>query len=252
MAGKIPEIRKVSAKEARELSKLPWVRDDALSDRTFEARVLPDGRVLSMVVNEGKGSLYPSREALERVRRDSEAAGRRTQELLAKGPTDFSLELLPPIEDFFRDVEAHAKSLGERLHVPDEALDRSLASLEVAYKAVLKLRKVKRMAPEIITPLTAYVGEVMRGICNGQWTRSPKTVRTMVQMYTPERVWWEWGDVPVRHTQNEPMIRAHDGGMFQPFAAVVLEIMEHGARGSLRSAVEVPLIPYLRAAPTVP
>ena len=251
MAGKVPGFRQVSAKEARELSKLPWVRDEAFSDPMTEARILPDGRVLLFSEGE-RGSLYPSRESWEKMCRDSEAAGRRTQELLAKGPTDFSLELLPPIEDFFRDVEAHAKSLGERLHVPDEALDRSLASLEVAYKAVLKLRKVKRMAPEIITPLTAYVGEVMRGICNGQWTRSPKTVRTMVQMYTPERVWWEWGDVPVRHTQNEPMIRAHDGGMFQPFAAVVLEIMEHGARGSLRSAVEVPLIPYLRAAPTVP
>jgi hypothetical protein len=31
--------------------------------------------------------------------------------------------LLPPIDDFLRDVEAHAKSLGPRLRLPAEVLD---------------------------------------------------------------------------------------------------------------------------------
>jgi hypothetical protein len=96
-------------------------------------------------------------------------------------------------------------------------------SLDVAYKAVLRLRKAKRMTPEVFTPLTAYVGEVMRLVCDGQWTTSPA----------------------MTGHENEPMIRAHDGGLFQPFAIVLVEITEHGARGSLRGAVTGTLARYL-------
>jgi hypothetical protein len=220
MAGrKIPGVRNASIKEVRELSKLAWVRDDGLSTRMSEARVLPDGRVLLFLCEGEKGVLFPSREALAETRREGE-------ELVAKGNTiDYKRTLLPPIDDFLRDVETHAKSLGGAIGVPEEALDRTVESLDVAYKAVLRLRRARRMTPEVFTPLTAYVGEVMRVICEGQWM--------------------SW---PVRGHENEPMIRARDQGLLQPFGIVLVEIMEHGARGSLTGAVTGTLARYLSKA----
>jgi hypothetical protein len=55
--------RSVLAKEIRELSKLTWVHDKTLSGHTFEARVLPDGRVLHVALLMGPltGTLFPSR-----------------------------------------------------------------------------------------------------------------------------------------------------------------------------------------------
>jgi hypothetical protein len=57
---KIVGFRQASVKEVRELSTLPWVRDDALSTRAFEARVLPDGRVLLFVCDGERAPLYRS------------------------------------------------------------------------------------------------------------------------------------------------------------------------------------------------
>ena len=55
--GKIPGVRNVSAKEAREFSKLPWVADDEVLSQLSnygQARVLPDGRVfLRNLLGEG-------------------------------------------------------------------------------------------------------------------------------------------------------------------------------------------------------
>jgi hypothetical protein len=167
-ARRIPGARTASVKEVRELSKLPWVRDEALSDRMFEARVLPDGRVLLFLADGEKAPLYPSREAVEQVNREG-------QEMLAEGPVDPGKVLLPPIADFLRNVEVHAKSLGTVIRVPEEALDRTEASLDPVYKGVLQLRRVKRLTPEVFTPLTAYVGEVMRLICDGRWMKEPAT-----------------------------------------------------------------------------
>jgi hypothetical protein len=56
----------VSVKEVRELSKLPWVHDDTLSDRQSEARLLPNGRLLLYFGGGEKGTLYPSRAAHRR------------------------------------------------------------------------------------------------------------------------------------------------------------------------------------------
>jgi hypothetical protein len=213
---KSTEVRTVSVKEVRELSKLSWVRDEALSDRMSDARVLPDGRVLLFYADGAKGTLFPSRDALAEARREGE-------ELVAKGGrVDPTPKLLPAIDDFLREVEAHAQNFGKVIGLPDGTLDRSVDSLDVAYKAVLRLRRAKRTTPEVFTPLTAYVGEVMRLVCDGQWTRSP-----------------------VAGHENEPMIRAYDGGLFQPFAIVLVQIMEHGSRGSLTGAVSGTLARYL-------
>jgi hypothetical protein len=138
---------------------------------------------------------------------------------------DHTKTLLPPIADFLRDVETHASGVGKVLRVPEAALDRSVASVDGAYKALLKLPHKKRMTAEVFTPLTAYVGEVMRLACGGTWTTSAAPGH-----------------------ENEPMIRARDGALLQPFALVLIEVMEHGARGSLGSAVEGVVARYRRAA----
>ena len=285
---KIPGIRKVSAKEVRELMKLPWVRDEELSDRRWDVRLLPDGRVLWYLGDHTPGTLYPSREAFAEVKRACE-------EDAAKGPVDLTRTLLPPIDEFLRDVGAHAKNLGKAIGVPDDALDRTEASLDVAYKAVLRLPRAKRVTPEVITPLTAYVGEVMRLIGDGCWTRAPTTRKRSVPVYEPadeaasqaavqargaaadkaaadvkargdsaaaqakarhNALFGTYlaGPQPIRYDvveeaftghENEPMIRARDGELLQPFAAVIVELTEHGARGSLSGAVRAPLIRYL-------
>ncbi len=228
-ARRVAGVRQLSKKETRELLKLPWVRDEALSDRVLEARVLPDGRVLLCLSGLGylgdddKGTLYPSREALAELQR-------RGAEEVAKGPADLTRTLLPPIDDFLRDVEAHAKSLGERIRIPDEVLDRTPASLDAVDAALKRIPKAKRMTPEVVTPLVAYVGFVMLGGCDGRWTKTP--VRPHV-----------------RGNENEPVIRARDGRILEPFAPVVLPMMEPSRRIPLRAAVEVYLLPY-RAANT--
>jgi hypothetical protein len=204
----------VSAKQVRELMKLA-VRDEELSDRRWDMRLLPDGRVLWYLGNTMAGTVYPSREAFAKMRQELEAEA-------AKGPVDLTRTLLPPIADFLRDPEALAKGLGKAIGVPDEALDRSVDSIDIAYKAFLRMRAPKRETPEVVGPLTAYVGEVMRRACDGQWT-----------------------SVPTRGHENEPMIRARDGALLQPFALVLVEMTEHGSRGSLTGAVSGTLARYL-------
>jgi hypothetical protein len=169
----------ISAKQVQELLKLGWVRDDALSDRWSEARILPDGRAI-MFHGEGIfGILFPSRAALSEQRRKGE-------ELLAHGRSiDLTVTLLPPVADFIRDVEAHAASLGKVLRLPDEALDRTEASLDAVDAAMMRVRRAKRMTPEVVTPLMAYVGEVMRHACSGHWTPPPTTWTRRVPIYDP-------------------------------------------------------------------
>lgn len=298
MARKYPGVRGVSAKQVRELCKLPWVRDDALSSRLSEARVLPDGRVLLFIAEGERGTLFPSRETLAEVRRVGE-------ELAAKGPVDLTRTLLPPIADFLRDVKAHAGALAARLGLPDEALDRSLDSLNAVDKKVWRIARAKRTTPELVTPLTAYIGEVMLPICGGRWTKPPPKPNQAGETHivipdsvtiiidTAELPAWQaaWRDgeaaikaaadkaaaeaaaqgassaqvhaargaalrdawqehaarvpapvqqqevaEPASEPSNEPMIRAHNGCLVQPFAIVVHEL-EHGGRGSLRGAV---------------
>src|SRR5262249_55011405 len=153
-------------REVPALMALPSRRDEALSKRTgHEVWLLDDGRVL-MLRRDGKGLLWTSRAPLEEF-------NRKVEELVAKGPVDPTRELLAPIDDFLRDVDAHVASLGERLRVPQEALDRTEASLDAVDKGIWRMAQAKRMKPEVITPLVAYVGEVMRLACNGRWTKVP-------------------------------------------------------------------------------
>ena len=186
---KIPGLREASVKEVRELSKLAWVRDEALSDRIFEARILPDGRVLQFIADGEKANLYPSRASAEEVHREYLEGRRKEAEQRAKGKFGFnpSVDLLPPIADFLRDVEAIAKSLGPRLRIPDEALDGTLASLDAVDKALRRIPWAKRPVPDLVTPLVAYVGEVMRRVSGGSWTRSPttQTIHRKVEEYDP-------------------------------------------------------------------
>jgi hypothetical protein len=107
-------LTKIPAKELREYLKLPVDRE--LSKPWDEVRILPDGRVVRMLVGISGATTWPSREAfIEWWRVANEEA--------AKGPVDMTRTLLPPVADFIRDVEAHAKSLGPRLGIADEVLD---------------------------------------------------------------------------------------------------------------------------------
>jgi hypothetical protein len=209
---RIPGFRRASIKEVEKLSKLAWVRDEELSTRGDEARVLPDGRVLLYVGDSDPAALYPSREALAEMRRQ-------IAEEMAKGPVDLSRTLLPPIDDFLRDVEAHAKSLGPRLGIAD-VLDFTPESLDAVDKALKRIPWAKRQVPDLVTPLIAYVGEVMRRASGGQWTKPPAA------------------------NDNEPMIKGRDGGFLQPYVPVVLPMVEPSRRIPLRAAVDVYLLPY--------
>jgi hypothetical protein len=210
---RIPGFRTASVKEARELSRLSWVRDEALSSPGVEARVLPDGRVFLYIADDCTAALYPSRESLAEMRRAGE-------EMMAKGRTvDLTQTLLPPIADFLRDVETHAKGVGKALRILDEALDFTEASLDAVDAGLRRVRPAaKRMTPEIVTPVIAYVGEVMRRISGGQWTAGTTT--------------------------NEPMLTARDGRLLQPFALVVVPMVEPGKRLALRAAVDITVMAY--------
>jgi hypothetical protein len=218
--GKIPGVRNVSKKEARELSRLAWVPDAALSTDGSEARLLPDGRVLLYRPIGGSGKLYPSRAAAEEMKRQYDETARLTAEFFAKGPVDPSLALLPPVADFIRDVEAHAKSLGTRLSIPDDVLDGTPESLDAVDKALKRIPWAKRQVPDLVTPLVAYLGEVMRKGSGGTWSTST-----------------------ARGHENEPMIAASGGRLFQPFASVFIPMIEPSKRIPLRSSDGVPYPP---------
>jgi hypothetical protein len=210
---KVPGARTVSVKETRELSSLPWVRDEEISSPGAEARILPDGRVLVYWGEGQKGNLYPSREPLVKMHR--EAAEELAKLRAGIGPAQ---TLLPPIDDFLRDVEAHAKSLGPRLRIPDDALDGTAASLDTVDKALKRIPWAKRQVPDLVTPLVAYVGEVLRKASGGHWSKSAAP-----------------------RTPAEPMVRADRERVFQPFAIVFLPMVEPSRRIPLRSAVDTAL-----------
>lgn len=182
-SGKIPGVRNVTMAQARKLLKLPWVADEALS--TFSpAHVLADGRVLLYMPGDMIGSLYPSREVAEEMNRRYAETERKAAEQTAAGYPDPCLELLPPIDDFIRDVDAHAESVGKALKVKGGPLDRSVASLDAVDKALVRIPRAKRPVPEIVTPLTAYVGELMRKASGGRWSKLPPTGE-QVHIYDP-------------------------------------------------------------------
>jgi hypothetical protein len=232
---KIRGIRRVSKKEARELSKLAWVVDEALSGDTNEARVLPDGRVLHFFRMEGGGNLYPSREvlaqALQWVKESAEEAA-------AKGPFDPAKELLPPRDEFIRDVEKHAKGLGKVLRIPDEALDRSVESLDLVDKAVGRLRIAKRMTPEVFTPLTAYFGEVMRLVVGGRWGRLPATIKKRYPVYDPaEHAAWAAADNAVIRAESAAGDKAAADAFARGAGDRVASDAFHEARQAVRAAM---------------
>jgi hypothetical protein len=254
MAGrKIPGIRNLSAGEVRTLSKLPWVADKALSE-LGEARVLPDGRVLVCSPDNVLCQLYPSREALAEANRRFLEAEREAAEQVAAGYPDTSLTLLPPIDDFIRDADAHAKSLGKTIKVADEVLDRSVQSLDAVDKAMKRTPWAKRQVPEIVTPLTAYVGEVLRRASGGRWTKATKRKEVslcdpaeLAAFYSARRKSLPIAAPPHRvevREDSEPVITGHDGRLLQPFAIVYLPMVEPSRRIPLRAAVDVYLLPY--------
>jgi hypothetical protein len=146
-----------------------------------------------------KATLYPSRAALEEVSRQGAAE-------VAKGPIDLTRTLLPPIADFLRGVEGHAKSVGNVLRIPDEALDFTDASLDAVDAALKRIRPAaKRMTPEVVTPLVAYVGEVMLRVCGGRWTPGPTTRKKSVPVFDPTELsaWQELYKADVRAAQEK-------------------------------------------------
>src|SRR5262249_2406054 len=156
-----------------ELVKFP--RDAALSAATLAgAHVLDDGRVV-LDLGGDRGIFYPSRAALEQTIQ-------RGAELAARGPLNLANTLLPPIDDFLGSVELHAAPLGPAIGVPVEALDYTVTSLKTVDEALKRIARSRRKAPDvvpavvdvmgepagkrltptIVTPLVAYIGEIMR------------------------------------------------------------------------------------------
>ncbi len=142
---------------------------------------------------------------------------RKTIEQFRTGFPDPCLTLLPPVADFIRDVEAHAKSLGPRIGVADDVLDFTPESLDAVDKALKKIPWARRQVPDLVTPLVAYLGEVIRKSTGGQWSTST-----------------------ARGHENEPMITTRGGNLVQPFASVYLPMVEPSRRIPLRSSPGVP------------
>jgi hypothetical protein len=186
--GRIPGLRNASSKEVRELSKLPWTHDEALSMHGSPARILSDGRVLLFFLANGSATLCPSRAVAEEMKRRWDETGRKAAEQSRRGRVDPSLALLPPIDDFLRDVEAHAKSLGPRLRIPDEVLDGTPESLDAVDKALRRIPWAKRQVPDLVTPLVAYLGEVMRKGSRGRWSKGPTTQKRRVPVFDPDEM----------------------------------------------------------------
>jgi hypothetical protein len=189
-SGKIPGVRNVSKKEARELSKLPWTADDEVLSQIGQARVLPDGRVLLCDLADGSGTLFPSRAAAEEMnRRCAETERQAAMQTAGLRRPDIET-LLPPVDDFLRDVEAHAQSLGPRLRIPDEVLDFSPASLGAVDRALKRIPWAERQVPDLVTPLVAYIGEVLRRASGGRWVKHSR--KDYVSVCDPDELLALW------------------------------------------------------------
>jgi len=212
------------------------------------------------------------------------------------GLRDPCLDLLPPIDDFIRDVDMHADSLAKAIKVKGEALDRSIASLDAVDKALRRIPRAKRPVREILTPLVAYVGEVMRRASGGRWSKSPTTRKLEVPVYDtvefiawltakagglaalgtelkvasgtpfkmddggrssdvvfeavkqaleaggpkpkPKPIRFETIEEPIRGHENEPIIRASNGRVLEPFVLLFLPMIEPDRYRPVRIAVE--------------
>ncbi len=147
---RIPGLRNASAKEVRELSKLPWTHDEALSVDGSPGRILSDGRVLVFFETQWERHALPIARSRRRNERRWTRRGRAGQE--PEGVPSIPARSSSPIDDFLRDVEAHAKSLGPRLRMPDEVLDGTQSSLDAVDKALKRIPWVKRPVPDLLTP----------------------------------------------------------------------------------------------------
>jgi hypothetical protein len=286
--GRIP-VRNATIHQVRKLLQLPCVVDDSLS--TFgTAYVLPDGRVLRYTRGETSGTLYPSREAAEEMNR-SLAESERTSAEQQAGHPSAGQKLLPPFEDFVREIDAHAKGLGKALKVREEALDGTMASLDAIDKALRRIPRADRPVPAILTPLMAYVGELMRKATGGRWSRRPALpYEEQVPIFDVEQIlahraaWRKQQPIanaaaeeaaaaakargaskqeaevafvlaqreafkeleanrpqPIRievRKDNEPMVTASNGEILQPFALLIIPMIESDRYRPMRIAVE--------------
>jgi hypothetical protein len=219
MAGRKTRTRRPPELTAKELRKIPI--DPELSRPGTEVRILPDGRLVYKLTFGRTPRVWPSREAFVQWRKETDAE-------VARGPIDFSLTHLPPIDEFLRDVQAHAAALGPRLGIPDATLDGTVASLEAVDKALRRIPRPERLVADLVTPLTAYVGEVYRRASGGHWMKPPPT-------YT------RWGVEHPTKAPNEPFISAGNGQSFQPFGDVLIPIFEPSKRGPLHPTVAAQL-----------
>jgi hypothetical protein len=246
--------RKTEAPEfsAEELEWLKIPIDPELSGSGTEVRILPDGRLLFKWTALSYLQYWPSREAFVAFRKESEAA-------VAKGPIDMTLTLLPPIDDFLRDVEAHARALGPRLRIADATLDGTVASLEAVDKALRKIPRANREVADLVTPLVAYVGEVYCKATGGKWMKPMPTYKYRKPIYDPAAVKrgrrfipipgeeepkpirYDVVEKPYRGSMNEPFVVASNEHSFQPFSDVFLPMAEPSKRGPLRESVTVQL-----------
>lgn len=140
------------------------LRDDALAATLgdwFDVYRVDDGTVL-LVLGDGAGTMWPSREKLLA----SHAAGERKG---ARGPHDPVGDFFPDADAFVRDVARHAAKLTELVGV-DGPLDGSMESIARVEREVRALPRARRRSPEVVVPLVAYVGESMRRVVDGEWT----------------------------------------------------------------------------------
>jgi hypothetical protein len=169
-----------------------------------EIRLLEDGQLV-LVHEDGKGTLYPSRDAFIELMDLVEGLAR-------QGPVDPKRSLLPPPEEFLASIREHAEQLAH-LMGSREPLDGSEVSLGTVDRAVRSLPSKQRMSPEWMSSLVAYTGEIMRAATHGRWAQ---------MNLSPGEV--------------EPVVVTQDGRVLQPFALVYGEL-RRGRRGSLQGAV---------------
>jgi hypothetical protein len=195
----------ISAKRVRSLLSEQESRvDTELQKRTpGQPLLLKDGQVV-LVFEDGKGTLYPSRDALIELLDRVEA-------LAKQGPVDPKRWLLPPSATFLAEVQQQAARL-VRLMGSQEALDGSVASLAAVDKTLQALSREERMSPDWVSSLVAYIGEIMRTTTDGHWAQSSPSPG-----------------------EDEPVVVTRDGKILQPFALVYGEL-RRGRQGSLQGA----------------
>jgi hypothetical protein len=165
----------LSARQAKELlEKRDYTIAGPMSpNSTIQVLLLPNGAAVLMLP--GRPRYFESATEFWQARAEAE-------QLAGGGPTHIA-SALPYGREFVKHVDALVQRLSSVVPVKQTALDRSDVSLRALDRAIRKLDWELLLTGEVLGPVVAYLGEVIRTRTGGAWE---------MRLGTDGKTWEPW------------------------------------------------------------